>query len=200
MIAAIENAIIAAVKAQEASGALGYELKTLRTYGGEFADGLDRAVPNFPAVMVLFGGGPVSKEGAALKVTARFLIICAASNIRNEAAGRQGDEVSGKVGSYQIMLDMIRLLSNQNFDLDIEAIRITNTRALINDRVNQKLASVYGVDIETSFSIDGLSDLTDVGIFETFHANWDVPEFGNVSTTLPADQTADATDHVTLPQ
>ncbi len=34
------------------------------------------------------------------------------------------------------------------------------------------------------------------GIFETFHANWDIPEFGNVATDLPSDDSADATDHV----
>lgn len=39
----------------------------------------------------------------------------------------------------------------------------------------------------------------DVGDFRTFHANWDVPPHGNVLMPLPADDTADATDHVTIP-
>ena len=34
--------------------------------------------------------------------------------------------------------------------------------------------------------------------FATFHVNWDIPVFGNVLTPLPADETADATDHITL--
>ena len=38
-----------------------------------------------------------------------------------------------------------------------------------------------------------------VGNFRTFHANWDIPPHGNVLAPLPADATADATDHVTIP-
>lgn len=37
-----------------------------------------------------------------------------------------------------------------------------------------------------------------LGNFETFHANWDVPTHGNVEPPLPADATADATDHVKM--
>lgn len=36
------------------------------------------------------------------------------------------------------------------------------------------------------------------GLFKIFHANWDIPEFGNVQPPLPADATADATDHVEM--
>jgi hypothetical protein len=38
-----------------------------------------------------------------------------------------------------------------------------------------------------------------LGDFRTWHANWDIPKFGNVLVPLPADATADATDNVTLP-
>lgn len=36
--------------------------------------------------------------------------------------------------------------------------------------------------------------------FSIFHANWDVPPIGNVLRDIPADNTADATDHTFLPQ
>lgn len=39
-----------------------------------------------------------------------------------------------------------------------------------------------------------------VGDFRVFHANWDVPPHGNVLMPLPADDTADATDHVIIPE
>jgi len=46
--------------------------------------------------------------------------------------------------------------------------------------------------------VDG-EDLGEIGDFRTFHANWDIPPHGNVLAPLPADATADATDHVTIP-
>jgi hypothetical protein len=39
-----------------------------------------------------------------------------------------------------------------------------------------------------------------VGDFRIFHANWDIPPHGNVLAPLPADDTADATDHVVIPE
>ena len=40
----------------------------------------------------------------------------------------------------------------------------------------------------------------DVGDFRTQHANWDIPPHGNVLAPLPADATADATDHIMIPE
>ncbi|MBR0650375.1 hypothetical protein GXW78_11930 [Roseomonas terrae] len=39
-----------------------------------------------------------------------------------------------------------------------------------------------------------------VGDFRIFHANWDIPPHGNVLAPLPADDTADATDHIVIPE
>ncbi|TXH32521.1 MAG: hypothetical protein E6Q98_24665 [Rhodospirillaceae bacterium] len=47
---------------------------------------------------------------------------------------------------------------------------------------------------------DAIPDAGDPGLgdFKIFHANWDIPVFGNVLPPLPADDTADATDHVIM--
>lgn len=59
----------------------------------------------------------------------------------------------------------------------------------------------HGVRLDWTTShkeVDG-EDVGDAGDFRTFHANWDIPPHGNVLAPLPADATADATDHVTIP-
>lgn len=38
-----------------------------------------------------------------------------------------------------------------------------------------------------------------IGDFRIFHLNWDIPPFGNVERTLPADESADVTDHIIIP-
>lgn len=47
---------------------------------------------------------------------------------------------------------------------------------------------------------DAPAETDRVGDFRTFHANWDIPPHGNVLAPLPADATADATDHVAIPE
>ena len=47
---------------------------------------------------------------------------------------------------------------------------------------------------------DEPSPTDNVGRFRTLHANWDIPPHGNVQPPLPADASADATDHVVIPE
>ena len=47
---------------------------------------------------------------------------------------------------------------------------------------------------------DGAKSPANLGDFRTLHANWDIPPHGNVLMPLPADATADATDHVLIPE
>jgi len=54
------------------------------------------------------------------------------------------------------------------------------------------------LNLTTMHADDLVPDVANLGDFKTFHADWDIPPFGNVLPPLPADATADATDHVTL--
>lgn len=197
MISTIENAIINRIKAaQDAEGGLGYKLKKIDTYGGEFSDGLERIVKDFPAVLVAFNGAPLHQENrASFTFKATFGVICCAVSLRNEQAARHGK--AGKIGSYQLVTDMLALLSGQKLGLDIKPLVPREIRALVNDKAESQLASVYAIDFETVFALDAAaaSGLAD---FETFHGDWDIPPHGNVQPPMPA-ATADATDHITLP-
>lgn len=197
IISQIEDGIIGLVQAAQDEDALGYKLKKLATYGGEFSDGVDQMVRNFPAVLVIFAGATrISKTNNRTKFAARFGLICCAKNLRSEEAARGGD--SSKVGSYKIALDMVLLLMGQTFNLEIDPLTIEAINPLSNDKSDKQLASIYGVDISTTFEVEGGVDPERLGVFETFHANWDIPVFGNVPLPIPADDKADATDHITL--
>lgn len=55
------------------------------------------------------------------------------------------------------------------------------------------------LDWTTSFNREQAEADPSIGDFRIFHANWDIPPIGNVVPPLPADETADATDHVIIP-
>lgn len=197
---AIEDKIIERIIA--AVPGFGYKLDA-KTYGGEISDGIDRAIKNFPAVLVVFNGRDKDRVRSTRNNaiwTYRWMLICCATSLRNEASARKGSETG--VGSYQIADDLEYLFHEAALGLDyIEPVKPVGVRPLINDRVDQQLASVYGLDIEIVVHRDHAPDLDadDVGDFQTFHANWDIPTFGNVGPEVPDDENADATDNVTLP-
>lgn len=197
MISQIEDGIIAHIKAAQDNGSLGYTLKKLGSYGGEFAEGLKKAVIGFPAVLVIFGGATlVEQSGSRMKYSARWMIMVAAKNLRNEAKARKGS--GDKVGSYQMAEDIINLIGNKRLGLDISYIRIEAIRSLANDLAGQDLASVYGIELSTTFEMDNSANPDDLDDFAILHNNWDLPPHGNVIPPLPSDETADATDHIEM--
>lgn len=198
---AIEDKIIGRIN--DAMPALGYKLEEVKTYAGEISDGIDRAIKNFPAILVVFNGREKDRARSTANNaiwTYRWMLICCATSLRNEAAARKGSDTG--VGSYQIGDDMEELFHDADLGLNyLELVKPVAVRPLINDRVDKQLASVYGVDLEVVVHRDHTPDTEseDLGDFETFHANWDVPTHGNVGPETPDDENADATDHVTLP-
>jgi phage gp37-like protein len=134
MISEIENAILARITAAHDGNVLGYKLKKIATYGGEFSDGLDKIAGKlFPFILVAFAGcARQSHTNARIKFSGKWVVFCGASNLRNEAAARHGAE--GKVGSYQIVKDVVQLLANQKLGLDIDPIIPQSVQAISNDK------------------------------------------------------------------
>lgn len=199
MIGQIEQAIIDAVKAASDSGALGYKLFKVASYGGEYSDpSVRQVIKDFPAVSVMFDGARESKQtNGSVKMDVRYGVFVAAKNLRSEKEARHGD--GANPGSYKMVEDMIALLTNQNFGLEIAELSFEEVSLILVDKADQGLVSVYGISFKTSYTIKTLpsdADIASLDVFNKFHANWDIPPHGNVSTDLPADSTADATDHV----
>lgn len=199
MIGHIEQAIIDKIQAASTSGALGYKPAKVASYGGEYSDpSVRQVIKDFPAVSVMFDGARSTKQtNGSVKIDVRYGVFVAARNLRSEKEARHGDGTNP--GSYKMIEDMILLLTNQNFGLEIAELSFEDVSLVLVDKSDQGLVSVYGISFKTSYSIGTLPSETDIaslGTFQKFHANWDIPPHGNVSTDLPADSTADATDHV----
>lgn len=207
--AAIENAIIARLRAAGEADVLGYRFRTLDTYPADFDVYLKNEIIGdnaFPAAWVVFGGWRNPVDDGALQAPAVFMVVVAAMNLRNEQSRRHGGAV-GEVGSYQLMLDVASLIHGQRLDLDIGALQLGPCRSVRpTPTIVERQLSLYALEFTTLMPIEvarfpsaALDD------FSTFHANWDLPPFGGVDADpeapgvqLPADDEADATDHLEL--
>ena len=198
MIGEIEQAIIDRIKAAQAADVLGYKLKTIGTWGGDNSDDLRRLVKSFPAVWVIYAGETPGRHTSRYQeYTARFNIVIAAQSLRNEKQARRGS--SGNVGSYQILQDVKSLILNSRLALDIQPVRPGRVTPLINEKSNEHLASLYGLEVSVVYREDQVGETNSLDDFNTFHANWDLPEFGNVGQDgIPDDENADSTSHLTL--
>jgi phage gp37-like protein len=176
MIAAIENAMLARIKAASDSGALGYKLRQVSTYRGDL-DNVPEAVKQFPCVWVVFGGHQKPEdEGAGWLVTPLFQVVVAAKNVRNEQASRHGS--GDEVGAYQLLTDVLALLSGQALGLDLSRRLAPGAARLIaNARVDALNIAAYAQDFTCAYRIEPAPAAATLSDFTRFHADWDVPPF-----------------------
>jgi phage gp37-like protein len=212
MIAAIENAGLARLKAGEAR--LGYRWKTCETYPADWDAFLkEKRQANAPGVWIGFAGGQrmFEETSGEIRVEASFGIVVFAQHRGNEQARRHGEVRQGVVGSYQLIEDAIGLLTRQTLGLDIAPIefgRIRHVRPV--EALQSMKASMIAADFKTNFLLPVLPEdlnASDPVPFQTFHANWDIPPHGGIDAApgthgiqLPDDAHADATDHLELLQ
>lgn len=204
MIAAIENAIGAALVAAGTSGQLGYRYATIDTYPDDFDLYLKdkKGALRFPAAWAVFLGlSDGDDDDTVWSGEARFALVVAAQNLRNETASRHGDSVSPEAlpGSYQLAEDAVRVLHRNGLGLDlVKPILATGMRLVARTpEIRTQNLSLMAVELRCRMPIGGFD--ADLGYFAQLHVDWDVPPHGNVAAPLPAAE-HDAEDLVELPQ
>lgn len=185
MIPQIEDAIISRI--QGATG-LGYTLKTVASYSGEFDEDLNAAVRWFPAVWVAFSSAATPKRKSEKKwlVPLTFTIFIATQNVRGERVARHGEV--GAVGSYQVLTDIQALLLGQDLGLAIDPLTPGEVENLFSGRRMSQAMSVLSQQWHTEYVLTqptpaDLADLLKVGM--NYHLQ-------------PDDGASDASDLVTL--
>ncbi|PAL25476.1 phage protein Gp37 [Sphingopyxis sp. GW247-27LB] len=218
MIAQIELAMIAALKAAGDAGVLGYKWLTLDTYPDEW-DAYLKEKTNWraPAAWSIFAGArDVQMTGSSILIEgAQFGLVVAAENLRNETATRHGGPAGGAIaepGSYQLALDAFGILAGNSLGLGIRALQPRSMHLVRPfDALKERPVSMMALTFETAFEVTAIPGADEIGDFATLHLDWDIPPFGRVDGDLgapgvqlpaPADGpgSADASDHLTLPQ
>lgn len=214
MITEIENAAIAALRTASDDGSLGFTFGTLESYPAEWDAYLKEKSGSIraPGGWIVFSGwgNPVnsSADNPVLPVTFAFVVM--SENYRSdEKFSRQGDPVdTDKPGSNLMAERIARFFAGKDLGLPIEAIEIGACRPVRPpEAMKERKVSMLAIELRTSFLLSAIPDGSDLDDFETFHANWDIPVFGNVDAApgttgiqIPADATADATDNLTMEQ
>lgn len=156
MIAEIEDALIAAIKAATP----GYTLGAVASYGGELAsdeESLALLIRQFPAVWVVFNSEtntkPVGTAQDKWLVDASFFLFVATRSVRGERFTRHSANAAMEVGAYQIIEDMRLLLLNQDLGLTIERFRPGAVKSLFNKRLLTESMAVFSLELKTRYVI-----------------------------------------------
>ncbi|QDH35850.1 phage protein Gp37 [Porphyrobacter sp. YT40] len=205
MIAATELALVDVLVDAGEAGVLGYRYHTRDTFPDQFEEYL-RANQKLrvPACWATFLGlveGVDEGDDLGFQARARFALVVAAMNLRNEEDSRHGD--GAQPGSYQLMVDAIRLLSRSMLTPElglIEPVRIRSARPIARtEQMKRQNLSMMAIELEL---VVPLATFTDAPVdLRTLHVDWDIPAFGNVHDPdlgpLPADD-PDAADTMQL--
>ncbi|MGZ8221773.1 MAG: DUF1834 family protein [Methylobacter sp.] len=190
MIAEIEDALVAAVKA----ASFGYALGTVASYGGELG-GDDKAlallIRQFPAVWVTFKGEsdpkPVGTSKNKWLVDAEFLLLAATHSARGEKFTRHSVSAT-EVGAYQIIEDTRLLLSNQDLGLTIDPFQPRGVKSLFNKKLLAQSLAVFSLGLKTQYVISQPAEANQPDWLRT----------GFNYYLKPGDNVADASDLITL--
>lgn len=197
MIGTIEQAMIDRAAGLSADDALGYKLRQVDSYAGQFDEDANEVVRDFPLVFFAWSGEWADPEyvgEGAWRYRPTFVALAGMKNLRNEKDSRHG--AAGDVGSYQLVQDLRAMFVGQTLGLEIRPFEPGQARLLFNRRVHDQKISVLAAEFRTEYL--GVPLPTELGVFKEFHADWDVPPHGDHdSVPLPQGE-ADAEDLVTL--
>lgn len=113
---AVEDAIVTALNDDETMGAY---LKSCSSFQGSVEESLAEGVAiRDPAVLVLFAGGEFEERGPEeVVLVGEWHLVVRAQNLRGEQYRRRPASAS-EVGSYQLVQDVLRVLTNQDLGLE----------------------------------------------------------------------------------
>lgn len=203
MIGALEDAIIAKL-----SSAFAGRLKEVDHKPAKFdAEELQRVLSNAPAIYVAFLGFQRSERPPG-SVRATYGAYMVAANASGERARRRGDAAT--IGAYEMAVLTAATLDRwvpEGAAGPMEVQSCENLYAAVFEKAGR---TVYGlvcdvaVQIQDAFGArNGEEPVVTLDDFITFHADQDIPPFGNVSKPPPAPTSganrADAVVRVTLP-
>lgn len=173
-------------------------VRQIKTYGGEFDDGLTAIVRAFPAIWVVFEGSGTPKKISYNKIQypVTFVVLVGARSVRNEEARRQG--AGGDIGTYEMLHHVHQLLIGNDLSSvgvkGLEPLELGKTKTIFNTKTASQSISVLSQAFTTQYTItasDRDREEADESIGEIHRINVDY-------FFEPGDDVKDASDLVEL--
>lgn len=132
-------------------------IREIKTYGGEFDDGLTAIIKAFPAIWVVFEGSGTPKKISYNKTEypLKFVVLVGARSVRNEQARRQG--AGNDIGTYE-MLDRVQqlLIGNDLSSVGVAGLaplELGRTKTIFNTKTREQSISVLSQEFTTQYTI-----------------------------------------------
>lgn len=111
-----EDAIVAALAA-DAAILVGVPAASIKPFQGDLAQAMQEVAVRPPAILVMWAGGDIEPMGSEyFEVDGEWRVLVFARNMRSRKASSNPD-AAGEVGAYQLVADVLRVLSLQHLDV-----------------------------------------------------------------------------------
>lgn len=132
-------------------------IREIKTYAGEFDEGISAVIPVFPAIWVAFKGSGSPKKTSHNKTVypVEFVVLVGARSLRNEEARRTG---AGKdIGTYEMLSNVQELLTGNSLSSvgisGLEPLELGRTKTIFNTKTSSQSASILSQDFTTEYTI-----------------------------------------------
>ncbi|WP_151792462.1 phage protein Gp37 [Acinetobacter seifertii] len=173
-------------------------VREIKTYGGEFDDGLTAIIKAFPAIWVTFESSGTPKKIAHNKTEfpLKFVVLVGARSVRNEEARRHG--AASDIGTYKMLAHVQQLLIGNDLSsagvTGLAPLELGRAKTIFNTKTASQSISVLSQDFTTQYTItasDRDREEADESIGEIHRINVDY-------FFEPGDDVKDASDLVEL--
>lgn len=173
-------------------------VREIKTYGGEFDDGLTAIIKAFPVIWVTFESSGTPKKIAQNKTQfpLKFVVLVGARSVRNEEARRHG--AASDIGTYKMLAHVQQLLIGNDLSsvgvAGLAPLELGRTKTIFNTKTASQSISVLSQDFTTQYTItasDRDREEADESIGEIHRINVDY-------CFKPGDDVTDASDLVEL--
>ncbi len=132
-------------------------VREIKTYAGEFDEGLTAIIKAFPAIWVVFEGSGIPQKISynKTKYPVKFVVLVGARSVRNEEARRQG--AGRDIGTYEMLDRVKRLLIGNNLSsvgvTGLEPLELGRTKTIFNTKTREQSISVLSQEFTTEYTI-----------------------------------------------